>query len=283
MRSLPGDRLYGLKGLSEDARLLFAAGSTEARVRVDLADERFSEVERLIERQALLAAGQGTHAVAVPEHIDDPILAGLIESALQEAGKHLQTAADILTTQPVAHAGDLDELVSVSRRGHELATEVAEDLPIGDQPPVLSTVVKLAKIEAAAKAARTKAHSTPTPPPCATPNPKPAATPEPTATPEATQTPADDPSPTPTPQATVSPTPTPAASPVPTPCTTPSPTPTPTPTAEPTAEPPTEPQPTPGVEDGVDGGQDGDGSGDDEANGESEGGQDSAAADPATA
>jgi hypothetical protein len=233
MRSLPGDGLYGLKGLSEDARLLFATGSTEARVRLDLAEERFSEV--------------------------------LIEDTLREAGKHLEAAADILTTKP-SEAQDLDELVEVSRRGHALATEFAEDLPNGEQPPVLVTVVKLAKIEAAAKAARTQVATEPTLPACATPTPTPEATESSDAEVAATST-------------AVEATPEPTETPQPTPCTTPEPTPTPQPTDAPTADPSTEPTLTPGVVEGVDGADGGDdfGSDDDAANA-SESGTDPSAA-----
>lgn len=282
LRSLPGDRLYGLKGFSEDTRLLFAAGATEARVRLDLADERFSEVERLIERASLARAFSGSSgaAVAAPAFtggpIDDPELSRLIEATLDEAGHHLEEAADILTRAP-ASAEDLDELVTISRRGHRLATEVADDLPNSEQPPVLSTVVKLAKIEAAAKAARTKARPKVTPDPCATPTPKPtpATTPAPTApapsstpnqrpttepgagelTPPPTEPPPDHASGTAV-QSSAPPsaTPTPSA----TPCTSPSPTPTPTPA--PTAANGDEPEAGGDVDtsEGVDGAEDGD-------------------------
>ena len=270
MRSLPGDRLYGLKGFSEDARLVFATGAVEARVRVDLADERFSEVERLIERssvQAMPGTVPGTFAApgtfAGVTDISDPELGRLIEDALSEAGKHLQAAVDILTSQPSLNA-DLDELVQVSRRGHDLATQVADDLPTPASPPVLSTVVKLAKIEAAAKAARTRVRTKPTPPPCATPTPTP--TPEPTATPEG------EPDETATSTAVESPLPSPTDTPKPTPCTTPEPTPTPEPTKEPA--PITEPTAAPGVEQGVEGD---DGSEEAGANDDGQGDQASAA------
>jgi hypothetical protein len=240
LQSLPGDRLYGLKSVSEDSRLLFASGSTEARVRLDLAEERFSEVERLIDRSATrdLALSPGVYALPSPEDITDPELAALIEDALFEAGRHLQIASDILTKQP-ADATDLDELVAVSRRGHVLATRMAEDLPTKGQVPVLNTVVKLAKIEAAAKAARTKADPKATPPPCATP----------TATPVPTDASADV-AVTATPTAVESSTPEPTSTPEATPCISPKPTPTATPTESPTAEPSMEPTLTPGVEDG---------------------------------
>jgi hypothetical protein len=248
MRSLPGDRLYGLKGFSEDARLVFASGAMEARVRVDLADERFSEVERLIARSSVQAL-PGTFA-ADARDISDPQVGQLIEDALLEAGRHLEAAVDILTSQP-SQGADLDELVEVSRRGHELATQVADDLSNPVNPPVLSTVVKLAKIEAAAKAARTNVGAEPTAPPCDTPTPSP----EPTATPGAgeSETAGQDggPTATPTPTASGSPEPTPTDTPEPTPCTTPEPTPTPTPTVEP--EPTAEPTATPDVQEGVEG------------------------------
>lgn len=244
-RSLPGERLYGLKGLSEDARLVLATGTDEARVRVDLAEERFLEVERLIDRASVTALGTFA-AASVLDGISDPRLAHLIETALQEAGRHLQAAADILTSQP-SSASDLDELVEVSRRGHKLAIEVADDLPTAEHLPVLNTVVKLAKIEAEAKAARTKVAPDATPGLCAEPTPSPEPAPEgdgETGTESATPT------------AVESPTPSPTATPEATPCVSPRPTPTPEPTEEPADE--STPEPTAAPEDEGDGSDGGD-------------------------
>lgn len=196
--SLPGERLYGLKGAAEDARVWLATGHSEAVVRVGLANKRFEEVEALIERArvselAASAAGSG-HALLAASRlngIDDPRIAALIEATLAEAGRQLEAAAEILTNQP-AEADDLDELVVASSRGQDLVEEVAEDLPKPSKPPVVRTAVKLAKIEAKAKAARMNAKPSgdPTPEPCDTPSPSPT----PTAKPS--HEPATSPSPT---------------------------------------------------------------------------------------
>jgi hypothetical protein len=239
LQSLPGDRLYPVKSASEDARVWFASGPAEAKVRIGLAHERFFEVEQLIERaeiEALAVAsvmGQRDIAAGVAE-IDDPELAKLIDSTLAEASEHIETAAKILIAQP-APAIDLDELVAISQRGRELAAEVVEDLPNADHAPVLGTAVKLAKIEAKAKAARMSAEPAPTPPRCATPTPTP--TPDPDAPPDGSLE-------TATPTVVESPSPEPTESPEPTPCVSPSPTPTPTPTPTPSPDPNAGAQPT---------------------------------------
>jgi hypothetical protein len=235
-RSLPGDSLYAVKSASERAHVWLASGPAEARVRIEIAEERFEEVERLVDRATFSASGIGSFAAGIQD-IDDPELARLIEQTLNEAGRQLEAAAEILIAQP-APAEDLDELVTVSKRGHALAAQVADDLPHVSQSPVLQTAVKIAKIEAKAKAAR-KGRTKATPPPCATPEPS--VTPSSSPDSNATSTAVEE-----------TPTPTPTATPKPTPCTTPEPTPTPTPTEEPTATPETSSDPEEAEDQGVD-------------------------------
>jgi hypothetical protein len=277
--SLPGDNLYALKGASEGARVWFATGADEAVVRVDIANDRFGEVEELLRRNELSAMGPGIQAASALEGIDDPELAQLIEEALADAGRQLEKAAEILSTYAVT-SQDLDGLVDTSRRGQELASLVADELPNPSQPPVVRTVVKLAKIEAEAKAAQMKAEAEeqaaePTLAPCETPTPEPTAEPttepvtnddqtssgsEPELTPGIEETPepeegtderARDAEDAPEPEAT--------STPGSTPCASPSPTPEPTETPEPESTPEEEPaEPTPAEEgsEGVDAGED---------------------------
>lgn len=243
-RSLPGDSLYALKRASEAARVGVVSGTTEAKLRIKLAAHRFDEVERLIEREELKGAGPGLAALEAAD-IDDPRIAELIEQTLAEAEEQIEVAATILIAEP-EQTEALDDLVEVSQRGRRLAAEVADELPGSVRPPVLSTVVNLAKIEAVAKAARTRSQQqrqtpTPTPGPCATPSPSPERTPQ--ASPEdATPTPTPTPSPEPTPCVSPEPTPTPTPSPSPTPSPEPSEEPRPTPASESTQEPPSSPQ-----------------------------------------
>ncbi len=240
LRSLPGDSLYSVKTTAEDARVWFASGPAEARVRLGLANERFSEVERLVERAHLedaahaLVGGELDGVAGGLDGIENPELAVLIDTTLAEAGRQIETAADILISHP-ATAADLDALVTISQEGHKLASDVADELPNVSQPPVLDTAVKLAKIEAKAKAARMNVDPETTPPPCATPSPSP----EPTTTPEAS--PVENATST----AVESPSPDPTTTPEPTPCTSPTPSPTPTPTPDPAATTEAEPEPTP--------------------------------------
>ena len=230
LSALPGDSFYALKGAREDARVWFATGPAEARVRLSLAKERFEEVEKLIDRSQLQAfvgrGGSVTLAAPSLDGINDPALVALIEDALAEAGRQIEAAAEIFIEHRVSSA-DLDDLVVLTQRGRELVSKVADELPTTGQPPVLDTGVKLAKIEAKANAARmnTQRPET-TPAPCATPSP----TPEPTGTPDADATVE-----TATPTAVESPTTSPTATPEATPCTSPEPTLTPSPTPEPEA------------------------------------------------
>jgi hypothetical protein len=243
LRSLPGDPLYAVKGAAEDARVWLATGQTEARVRLALADERFEEVEGLIDRSRVVVLGPGVHAAAAAD-IDDAELRALIEQALADAGEQLERAAQILTESP-APKEDIDNLVQVTQRGKTLATDIAEELPQTQQPPVLRAVVRLSKIEAKAKAAQTQAIIDATPPPCDTPTPSPSPTPTPAPTLEGepTASPATA-SATPT-AAAESPSPEPTEEPEPTPCVSPSPSPTPTPTPTPTQSPDESPDPSP--------------------------------------
>jgi hypothetical protein len=235
--SLPGESLYAVKGAAEDARVWFASGPREARIRLSLANERFEEVEQLIDNSHVrVMGGPGILAAAVDlTDIDDPALAQLIEGALRNAGEQLEAAAQILTEEPATQQ-DLDDLVEVTTRGRTLATEVADELPNREQPPVYRAAVRLAKIEAKAKAAQqqqTDRTAEPTLEPCPTPSasPSPSPTPEPadgTPTPSAspTLTPGVDetqPTPTPTPEASTNPSTDPCATTEPT--ATPSPTP----------------------------------------------------------
>ena len=251
--SLPGDALYALKGASEDTRVFLASGPAEAHVRLDIADEKFEEVQRLISRSQVHA--MGVQAAAL-NNIKDPELAKLIEQTLRAASQQIEAAADILVSTPTpVPAKDLDQLVSASVRGRALVTRVADELPHPVQAPVLQTAVKFAKVEAKAKAARTRStrQQAAALKPCATAAP----TPTPTITPES------DPNASSgdvTPPPTESPTPSPTATPVPTPCATPKPTPTPTPTATPAATPtvsPTSSEPADGSVDQGANGQDG--------------------------
>ncbi len=233
--SLPGEPLYAVKGAAEDARVWFARGPAEARVRLSLASKRFEEVEQLIaDTRVQVMGGPGVLAAAVNlADIDDPALARLIEGALRNAGEQLEAAAEILTETP-APQEDLDALVEVTTRGRALANDVADDLPNLEQPPVRRAAVKLAKIEAKAKAAQMTSKDTeePSPEPCPTAS----ASPTPSSTPNADAT--TSPTPTLTPgtdetEPTASPTPEASASPSPSPCATSEPRPTPSPSPAP--------------------------------------------------
>jgi hypothetical protein len=220
-RSLPGDSLYSLKRTAENARVAVVSGPTEAHLRLRLAAQRFQEVEQLIERAQVKEVGPGLAALGVAQDIKDPELAKLIEATIADAQEQIEAAATILIAEP-SDAKGLDDLVVVVQAGRKLAERVAQDLPEPVQPPVLNTVVTLAKIEAQAKAARMMVEPPP-PPPCATPTPTPEATP--TGSPAATETPTSTPEPTVTPE----PTPCVSPSPTPTPVTTPTPSPSPSP------------------------------------------------------
>ncbi|MEX0874642.1 MAG: hypothetical protein WD646_08635 [Actinomycetota bacterium] len=227
--SLPGDTLYALKTASENTRVLIASGPGEARVRIELAKERFDEVDALISRAQNQALGVGTMAAGAPD-IDDPEIAGLVATTLQRAGEQIVNAAQILIAEPGATTTDLDELVAVSRQGQEVAENAAVQLP-NVEPPARKTVTTLERVEAQAEAVRRLAVPVTTPGPCATPTPSP----DPAATPTPT------PTATPTPVAGATPTPSPTATPVPTPCISPS----PSPTSQPASEPATSPEPLP--------------------------------------
>jgi len=239
LHSLPGDPLYALKTASEDARIFVASGPAEAHVRLALANERYREVEQLVARSRLRETGFGTSAAGVADQNIDPKLAALINSTLQKAEQEVVKAAAIIINQPHDVSG-LDQLLAVTRRGQNLAENVAAVVPHSDKPPVLNTLVSLAKIEAQANAARMTTGPVATPAPCATPTPTPKKTPD-----EPKATPTDEPSPTPTATPAASPTEKPTASPTATPCATPTPAPTTTPgaddnvttTSEPTATP----------------------------------------------
>jgi hypothetical protein len=227
-RSLPGDPLYALKRVSENARIAVVSGSTEAQLRLHVADERYEEVEALVERAQLREVGPGLAAAAIVEDINDPRLVELIEDTLADAQEQIEAAATIL----IAASSDveaLNDLVVISQRGRQLVTEIAEDLPAPIKPPVLSSVVSLAKIEAEAKAARMVAEQSQ--------EPDPALQPCDTPTPEPTPTPSDAASAEPTTLPTPSDTPQPTTTPEPTPCLAPSPTPTPSPTTPPSPTP----------------------------------------------
>jgi hypothetical protein len=244
LRALPGEPLYAFKGAAEDARVWFATGPDEARVRLSLANQRFEEVEELIDRSRIQVMGSpGVYAATISvTEISDPELARLIEGALRDAGEQLEVAAEILTEEEVPQQEDLDALVEVTSRGRALADDVAEELPNTEQRPVQRAAVKLAKIEAKAKAAQHTSQAEPTPEPCPTPTP----TPTPSPTPDASATPTPTPTLTPGLDETE---PSPAADDSATAsaeqedaCATPEPTPSPTPSPEP--DPSAEPSPS---------------------------------------
>jgi hypothetical protein len=247
--ALPGEALYAVKGAAEDGRVWLASGNHEARIRLALANERFEEVEQLIDRSRVLVMdGPGILASDITvADIADPELARLIEGALRDAGEQLEAAAEILTQEP-APKEDLDALVAATTRGRALATDVADELPNPEQPPVLREVVKLAKIEAKAKAAQTSSAVEPTPQPCPSPSATPSPTPSPS--PDASATPSE---PTPAPTLTPGPddsqrsagaTETATVADEADPCATPSPSPTPSPSGEPASGSPAEPTPS---------------------------------------
>ena len=151
--------------------------------------------------------------------------AHLIEGALRNAGEQLEAAAEILTEEPRHAAGSRR-----ARRGHDAADDARDRrrrraARTSEQPPVCRAAVKLAKIEAKAKAAQTAADGADRradAEPCATPSPHAVTEPDartpsdrtPTPTPSPTLTPGVDetqPTPSPTPEATTPPEPTPCA------------------------------------------------------------------------
>lgn len=246
--SLPGDTLYALKRASENARIGVVSGSTEAQLRLHIADERFEEVEALVERSQLREVGPGLAAAGFAEDISDPRIIELIEDTLADAQGQIEAAAMILISEPT-DVQALDDLVVISQRGRQLVTEIAEDLPKPVNPPVLRSVVTLAKIEAEAKAAKMVAEQSQTPDepslqPCDTPTPEPT----PTATNAGSPAPSASPEPTARPEPTVTPEPTPCLAPSPTPTTsaTPSPTTTSQQVSETSTPPPSPSQAPPG-------------------------------------
>jgi hypothetical protein len=246
LKSLPGDSLYALKRTSENARALVASGPGEARLRISLANERFREVERLLARSRLRSMGIGIVAADAMEDID-PEVATLIRETLAEAEHQLAIAADIITKAPnSADVPSLERLVAVSQRGQDIAEGVADAVPHDDKSPVLTTVVKLARIEAQANAARMTAEAAEEPgaTPCVT------ATPAPTKTPDASAEPTDEPEATPA----VSSTSTPEGTATPAPCVTPTPAPTATPGGEDTQTPQPSAESTPAATDAPDAG-----------------------------
>ncbi|MGH2758115.1 MAG: DUF5667 domain-containing protein [Actinomycetota bacterium] len=250
-RSLPGDALYALKRVSESARVAVVSGSTEAQLRLHIADERYQEVEALVERAQLRGVGPGLAAAAAVDDITDPRLVELIEDTLADAQVQIEAAAEILISASTDVQG-LDDLVAISQRGRQLVTQIAEDLPEPVKPPVLSSVVSLARIEAKAKAARMVAEQSQAQPesqpalqPCDTPTPEPTPVP---SDPSASAEPTTTATPTGTPEPTTTPEPTPclAPSPTPTPSESPSPSPTPEQVSETSPPPPSPSQAPPG-------------------------------------
>ena len=244
-RSLPGEPLYRVKRSVEAVRVGVASGTAEANVRVDLAERRLDEVDRLIAQARSNVVGTPGRPLAAVASIDDPRLVRLIEQTLQDARDQMERAAPVLISS--RDADGLTRLASVARKGQTTVSDVADELPFDIQSPVLETGVSLEEIEFEAEKARAEIEASsaePTPGPCEP-------TPSPTATPTASPTPAVSPTPTPTPSPSPTPTPSPSPTPTPepTPCVTPTPTPTPSPTpaaaTEPTPEPKDEATPSP--------------------------------------
>jgi hypothetical protein len=237
--SIPGDGLYALKRAGETAQLSVTWGSTEAHVRLSLAETRLQEVQGLFARARNQVQGvPGTIAAGGPTDGMDPHIAKLIRQTLREAEVQINAAAKIL----IADHSDrlaLQRLVTVAHRGSSIAKGVAATLPSLQKPPVLNTADNLAIVATKAEAVRQEIPAGPTPTPCVTASPSPSRSPAPSASPSASPAPASEKpaqSPSATPTASAKPaSPRPSSAPCVTP--TPSPSPKPSPTATPSSSP----------------------------------------------
>ena len=123
--ALPGDMLYGVKGVTEDVRMLFASDGLErGRLHLAFARERLEEVELGVDRLS-------------PDELESA-LAALDEEAA--AGANL-----LLAERPTAEIqGELTAFTSEVR--HRL-TEVAPHLPVSVRPATENTFEVLRRID----------------------------------------------------------------------------------------------------------------------------------------
>lgn len=127
--ALPGDLLYGIKGLTEDARLLLAPDAlAEARLHLEFAQERMEELEAM--------AGQ----------LDSDQVAAL----LAEMDFHSEAGAEALIEGVTSGAIDPDELRDFTARQRGRLTGVLDELPLLSRPLAEDSLELLRRIEISA-------------------------------------------------------------------------------------------------------------------------------------
>lgn len=127
--AMPGDLLYGIKGLTEDARLLLAPDAlAEARLHLEFAQERMEELEAM--------AGQ----------LDSAQVAAL----LAEMDFHSEAGAEALIDGVTSGAIDPEELRDFTARQRGRLTGVLDDLPLLSRPLAEDSLELLRRIEISA-------------------------------------------------------------------------------------------------------------------------------------
>ena len=127
--ALPGELLYGIKGLTEDARLLLATDAlAEARLHLEFAQERMEELEATAGR---LSSDQ-------------------VAALLAEMDFHSEAGAEALIDGVTAGAIDPEELREFTARQRGRLTGVLDDLPLLARPLAEDSLELLRRIEISA-------------------------------------------------------------------------------------------------------------------------------------